>query len=171
MRWTKRSRSSRGGLIQYEVVFDASEAGYRYWWFPACGLIVLAIGTVFVICQRKNASQRHCFRGYFITGFALLWTTISFIGTFSDYWQLRQALRSGNFEVIEGKVVDFVPMPRHGGGGREHFDVSGHHYEYSDFAVSASFNNSQPYGGPMRAGLNVRITDVGGKIARLEIAR
>jgi hypothetical protein len=100
----------------------------------------------------------------------LIWTTISFIGTFSEYWQLQQALHSGDFEIVEGKVLNFVPMPP-GGHPRERFEVNGHRYEYSDFAITAAFNNSQYHGGPIREGRQVRIADVGGKIARLEIAR
>jgi len=53
----------------------------------------------------------------------------------------------------------------------ERFVVNGHHYEYSDYVVSAGFNNTQSHGGPIREGITVRIADVRGKIARLEIAR
>jgi hypothetical protein len=92
------------------------------------------------------------------------------VGTFFDYWELRQALKSGDFKVVEGMVVDFVPMP-YSGHAKERFSVNGRLYEYSDFAVSAGFNNTQSQGGPIREGLIVRIADVRGKIARLEIAR
>ena len=30
----------------------------------------------------------------------------------------------------------------------EHFKVNGHYYEYSDFEVSAGFNNTSTHGGP-----------------------
>jgi hypothetical protein len=36
--------------------------------------------------------------------------------------------------------------------------------------VTQGFNDSQNHGGPMREGLRVRIADVNGEIARLEIA-
>ncbi|MBI2803952.1 MAG: hypothetical protein HYX68_03105 [Planctomycetes bacterium] len=149
--------------MNYELVFDAAEAGYRYWWFPAFGLIGLAVGFAFFIFGRKWA-------GVVVFGFALLWTTISFVGTFAEFWQMRQALHAGDFEVVEGKVVEFVPMPK-SGRPHESFKVNGHRYEYSDFLISAAFNNTQSHGGPIREGLQVRIADIGGKIARLEIAR
>jgi hypothetical protein len=72
--------------------------------------------------------------------------------------------------VVEGVVHDFVPMP-FDGHPHESFEVAGHSYEYSDFEVTQGFNNTQSHGGPMRDGLRVRIADVGGRIARLEIAR
>ncbi len=79
--------------------------------------------------------------------FSILWVLATFLGTFSDYWRLREAIRLGHFEVVEGKVVDFVPMPPEG-HVMEQFTVNGHHYEYADFMVTAGFNNTQSHGGP-----------------------
>ncbi len=160
--------------MNFELVFDADEAGYRQWWFPMFGLIFVVIGLSMLIYQRKIPSDRRSLRSrvlpYFFTGFAVFWVAITFIGTFSDYWELRHALRSGQFEVVEGKVVDFVPMPPRG-YAMERFTVNGHHYEFADNVITAGFNNTQSHGGPIREGLIVRIADVRGKIARLEIAR
>ena len=160
--------------MNFELVFDVSQAGYRYWWFPAVGLIPLAIGAGILLYRRQNPSAPLSLRDrvlpYLFTGFAALWVSITFVGTYSEYRALRQAIRTGNFEIVEGKVVDFVPMPR-SGHTMERFTVNGHRYEYSDNVVTAGFNNSQSHGGPIREGITVRITDVGGRIARLEIAR
>jgi hypothetical protein len=160
--------------LNFELIFDANEAGYRQWWFPAFGLIFVLIGSGQLIYRRWNPSSAlsrpaRAFP-YLFTGFAVLWVSCTFVGTFCEYWELRQALRSGHFETVEGKVVDFVPMPQ-SGHAMERFVVNGHHYEYSDYMVSAGFNNTQSHGGPIREGITVRIADVRGKIARLEIAR
>ncbi len=156
----------------YELVFDAGQAGYRNWWFPAFGLILVAIFVGAVIHDRKthglNPMQRAI--AYCGAAFSILWVLATFLGTFSDYWRLREAIRLGHFEVVEGKVVDFVPMPPEG-HAMERFTVNGHHYEYSDYQVIAGFNTTQSHGGPIREGSLVRIFDVGGQIARLEIAR
>jgi hypothetical protein len=164
----------RWAFENFELIFDANEAGYRQWWFPAVGLIFVAVGSAFLIYRRRYPSPglsgpARAFP-YLFTGFAVFWVSFTFVGTFYEYWQLRQALRSGHFETVEGKVVNFVPMPP-SGHANERFDVNGHHYEYSDYEVSAGFNNSQSHGGPIREGITVRIADVRGKIARLEIAR
>lgn len=160
--------------MNFELVFDADDAGYRQWSFPAFGLIFVAIGLGILVYHWKNPSPGRTRWSsafpYFFTAFAVLWVSISFAGTFSEYWELRQALRSGEFEVVEGKVVDFVPMPAHG-HAMERFTVNGRRYEFSDYVVSAGFKNTQSHGGPIREGLIVRIADVRGKIARLEIAR
>ena|ERR1700730_13555204 len=158
----------------FELVFDANQAGYRQWWFPAFGLILVAVFSGFVIYDRRQTTHllspmRRAIM-YLGAVFSILWVLATFLGTFSDYWTLRQALRSGHFETVEGKVTDFVPMPAEG-HALERFTVNGHHYEYSDFMVTAGFNNTQSHGGPIKEGLLVRIADVSGQIARLEIAR
>jgi hypothetical protein len=156
----------------YELVFDAGQAGYRNWWFPAFGLILVAIFVGAVIYERKTHVLSPWRRAITSCGavLSILWVLGTFLGTFSDYWRLREAIRLGHFEVVEGKVVDFVPMPPEG-HAMERFTVNGHHYEYSDYQVTAGFNNTQSHGGPIREGSLVRIFDVGGQIARLEIAR
>jgi hypothetical protein len=160
--------------VTFELVFDANEAGYRQWWFPAFGLIFVAVFSGFVIYDRRQTTHRlspmRRVVMYLGAVFSILWVLATFLGTFSEYWTLRQALRLGHFEIVEGKVVDFVPMPPQG-HAMERFTVNGHHYEYSDFVVTAGFNNTQSHGGPIREGIIVRIRDVNGQIARLEIGR
>ncbi len=158
--------------VTFELVFDASLAGYRNWWFPAFGLILVVAFVGIVIHDRKThvLSPWRRVAIYCGAAFSALWVLAAFLGTFSDYWRLREAIRLGHFEVVEGKVVDFVPMPPEG-HAMERFTVNGHHYEYSDYQVTAGFNNTQSHGGPIREGSLVRIFDVGGQIARLEIAR
>ena len=142
--------------MNYQLVFDVEQAGYRNWWAPAFGLLVLAIGLGILTTQVRNptADGRPGKRwfAYLFTGLGVAWIVVAFVGTYHDYLQLSDALRSGNFEVVEGKVDDFVPLPANG-RGRERFNVHGHHYEYSDNNVVAGFNNTQSHGGPIRQGL------------------
>jgi hypothetical protein len=161
--------------MRYEVVFDVVEVGYRQWKFPACCFVFLAVIGVGQLALRRSrpadgqsASRRWFSR--FSLGFGVFCVVVSSVSTFWDYWSLRQALLTGQYEVVEGVVTDFVPMPRMG-HARERFVVNGRRFEYSDYLVTAGFNNSSSHGGPIRLGLRVRIANVGGKIARLEIAR
>jgi len=80
------------------------------------------------------------------------------------------ALRDGQYAVVEGYVSDFVPMP-HSGHSMESFVVQGHRFSYSDYVVSAGFNNTASHGGPIREGLYVRVTYTNDVILRLEIAQ
>lgn len=34
--------------MQYHVVFDIAQAGYRYWWIPTSGLLFVLIGIILV---------------------------------------------------------------------------------------------------------------------------
>src|SRR5687768_7201522 len=128
--------------MNYEVVFDAGQAGYRQLGLPAVPLFIAAVGTVVLIFRGKDKSssqtdQTRWFLYCFI-GFSLLIATVAFVGTFTQYWRLREALRTGRFLVVEGEVVDFVPMPVHGHAD-ESFTVNGRRYKYSDYEVSAGF--------------------------------
>jgi len=159
--------------MKYRLVFDVIQEGYRNWTFIIPGLLFIAIGIGMLIHRWKFPAKDTKFIArifpYFWTGFAFFWTTTSFWATYSDYYTLKKALLNGKYEVVEGTVTDFVPMPS-GGHAMEHFNVNGHHYEYSNFNVIAGFNQTQAHGGPLHGGMNVRIADVDGQIARLEIA-
>ncbi len=158
--------------MKYKVVFDVAQVGFKDWSFSAFGLIFIVIGVGMLIYRWKNPAKDSTFRTrifpYAFTAFACFWTATSFWATYSGYSHLRNALHNGKYTIVEGTVTDFVPMP-YTGHAMEKFNVNGHHYEYSDFVVVAGFNNTQSHGGPIRQGLKVRIADVGGQIARLEI--
>jgi len=164
--------------MNYELIFDARDSGFREWWFPAIGLIFIAAG-IFLLKNRK--SMRYMFSwqldpketvklGCFVLVFAVLWTTVASVSMGREYRRLRKALDGGGINVVEGPVSDFVPMP-YQGHAQEHFTVCGVPFSYSDYGVTAGFNNTSSHGGPMRQGLWVRIEHVGSTIARLEIAK
>jgi hypothetical protein len=82
---------------------------------------------------------------------------------------LRNALLAGDYSLVEGVVANFKPaLPE--GHADEEFDVDGRHYAFSDYVVTAGYHRSRSHGGVFREGLRVRIADVGGRIARLEVA-
>jgi hypothetical protein len=159
--------------MEYRVAFDVVQEGYCSWIFLVPGLLFIAIGIGMLIHRWKFPAKNTTFCArispYIFAGGALFWTVMVSWSTFSDYYKLKKALLTGNYEVVEGTINDFVPMPW-GGHSMEHFKISDHYYEYSNFIVIAGFNKTQAYGGPLRGGLNVRIADVNGQIARLEIA-
>ena len=101
-------------------------------------------------------------------GFAILWTTVAFFVTFVDYWSSVRALKENRAEVIEGPVADFHPMP-YSGHVDESFVVKGVQFEYSDYGVTAGFNNTASHGGPIHEGLVVRIWHYKGRILRLDV--
>ena len=38
--------------MNYELIFDVRESGFRDWWFPAIGLLFVAVG-IFLLKNRK----------------------------------------------------------------------------------------------------------------------
>lgn len=83
--------------------------------------------------------------------------------------RLRTALESGEYTVVEGAVTGFERGDR-GGHRDERFTViSGgrpYTYAYRSSHSEPGFHESH---GPIREGMHVRIADVGGYIARLEV--
>ena len=92
-----------------------------------------------------------------------------------DWAAMRDAVRAGRFTVVEGHVEDFSPPVRSRNlKQRETFKVYSHkqtfRYRYLESEIAPGFNTPSDRDGPIYAGLRVRIADVGGRIARLEIA-
>jgi hypothetical protein len=85
-----------------------------------------------------------------------------------------ESARSGKVRVVEGIVEHFHPMPATG-HDTERFTVAGESFAYSDYEITGGFNNAASHGGPIRAGLPVRITFVQepsrNVIVKLEIGR
>lgn len=157
----------------FRTVFDASTSGWRYWWFPAFGLIFVAIGLALPALMRAGVFRRsppfiEKWLPRFFLGFAILWTSGAFLGTFPEYRSSVSALRGSRAAIVEGIVTNFHPMP-YTGHAEESFEVNGVRFEYSDYGVTAGFNNTASHGGPIREGLLVRIWHYKGKILRLDI--
>ena len=161
--------------MHYRTVFDIAAAGYKSWSFPAFGLAFIALGIVFVLNRRnipgwwsKHPAASKAF-AFFFLGFSVLWTLVSFLATHGDYAALAKARTAPGLQVVEGVVTNFKPMPPTG-HAMEKFCVSGTCFEYSDFIVTAGFNNTSSHGGPIREGLQVRVAHVGNAIVKLEVA-
>jgi hypothetical protein len=152
--------------MSFETVFDVTRVGFRAWWafLPfagagAIGLVLWVSGTGAL----RRAGQVLCATG-------LVFAIGAEYAAYADYRGLKSALEERRFVPVEGIVADFVPG---GADGHppERFCVSNHCYSYSPASIGAEFNKVSRRGGPVRARQQVRIADVGGRIARLEIER
>jgi len=159
----------------YTTVFDVTRAGYRQWSFAAFGLIFVAVGLALPMLVRigifpkQPAWMQKWFPRVFL-GFAIFWTTTCFIVTYTDYRRAVSAIRNNRAHMVEGVVRDFKPMP-YAGHATESFVVQGVRFEYSDYVITAGFNNASSHGGPIREGLPVKIWYLGREILRLDIKR
>lgn len=107
---------------------------------------------------------------WLLLGFALLWTTVAFFTTYADYSAAVTAMANHRAQMVQGAVENFCPMPA-SGHAMESFTVNGAKFEYSNYAVTAGFNQTASHGGPIREGLPVRIWRWHGEILRLDVAR
>lgn len=159
--------------MTYRVVFDIATAGYRAGWFVGFGGILVLIGIGLVtfrrfLPKRRPFIYRRAFPFLFL-GFALLWTTFVFLTTYHQYRTALNARLNGAATVTEGVVTNFIPMP-YSGHADEKFTVNGVTFSYSDYSITAGFNNTKSHGGPIDGGKMVRVTHFGNIILVLEIA-
>jgi len=87
----------------------------------------------------------------------------------SEQKRLGHALESGEYTVVEGPVTDFVRGDANAHRYEEFAIISNgrrYTYRYSRSNRVPGFHQSQ---GPIRAGMHLRITDVRGYIALLEV--
>lgn len=127
----------------------------------------MMIGVVTEIIGWRSGRKKALARG-------AIWLTTScvvslglLITTFHEYAALRDALRHGLYVRVEGTVEHFRPdVGDHG----ESFYVGNHYFDYAGSSPTNAYNLTEPHGGLVREGMHVRIADVSGKIARLEIA-
>lgn len=175
---TLPQRRTSGSLspMTYMTVFNVADHPFRNWWFPAFGLIFVAIGSglvfrpaFFKLASPFGIQRSRMFRWFFFL-FGCFWTISVAAVVTTDTWGAISALDSGQFEVVEGRVENFKPMPWQGHSD-ETFDVNGVRFAYSDYQVSAGFNRYSSHGGPIKEGLPVRIAYKNGEILRLEVSR
>ena len=158
----------------YRLVYDVATAGYTDWKFPAEGLVLALVCTVMLVLDRRHPSER--WRPVTLMGgigVGVLTAVTSFCITFEGYRTLRDAERSGKFIVVEGIVRNFQPSDP-GDHTDESWDVESngrvYHFAYVASTLTPGFRNPAVHGGPIQGGLRVRIADVDGYIARLEVA-
>lgn len=160
--------------VHYRLVYDAARAGYTDWSFPAVGLILLTVFLLGIVREKRQTDGgRRLGTLYATVAFITVWILVSLAATYGTYASIRSALNSGRFVTVEGTVTNFVPSDS-GDHREEQWDVDTdgavHHYHYVPSRLTPGFRRTQGHGGPIRAGLRVRIADVNGWIARLEIA-
>jgi len=168
-----------GFHLQYRVVFDQASLGYTGWHFAIFGMVGVLLGIILVVVvnrrgalplkwwsTRPRASKRFA---VYILGFSLFWTITAVYSTYAQYAAIKKAEANGTAQIVEGVVTQFRPMPATG-HALERFCVQTTCFSYSDYVITAGFNNTRSHGGPIREGLPVRVTYVGAAIVKLEIA-
>lgn len=157
--------------VHWEVLYDASQAPPSGGLFPVVGLLFTLGGVIATRVTHLTRDEHGLTRrvrgsraARRFLGFAVAWTVGSALVTIGPHVVLVRALRARRFEVVEGTVDEYVgadllrKTP-------ERWMVSGHRYEFHFGRAHPGFDEI----GVIRPGMYVRIADVGGRIARLEV--
>lgn len=165
-------------MTGYLLVYEARNAPLLDWPTVAACVLMTAAWAVFWAVARKRWSKpgagEHLPRVIDVIGVAglVLIPAIGMIDAALAHHQnrmLTRALENGTYTLVEGAVQDFVPGDR-GAHRDERWTVESggqvYTYAYRSSFIVPGFHRSA---GPIRQGLRVRIADVRGYIARLEI--
>ena len=76
----------------------------------------------------------------------LLVSVVVYKSQFEMYNAVITAYNSGDYEIVEGYVENFDPMPPEG-HKTESFDIEGVHFSYSDYSVMTGYHNAKSKGG------------------------
>ena len=82
-------------------------------------------------------------------GFLILFNSIVGIAQFHMYNRTAGAYLRGEYEVVEGYVEKFDPMPYHG-KEYESFEIDGVKFFYSDYSHQPGYNRSRSHGGVIK---------------------
>jgi hypothetical protein len=151
---------------EYVTVYRISSQAVD--WMSACaGLVPLIAGIVIIIGKRRFGWRRPGWLApVFCCTIGLLWFLV---GLIKDS-QAIASFETGHYSVVEGTVAGFHPMP-YGGHDQECFSVRSERFCYSDYDIGPGFHNTASHGGPIRAGIPVRIAYMDSTILRLEVAK
>lgn len=175
--WTEKSLKRHDGEVpDYVTVYQISRQPsiVPEWLVEFAGLLPFIVAAVIIFGKYRLRWRRP---GWVVPLFLCFFGVVLFyvvVPLSSGVSQMdAEALRTfetGHFSVVEGIVADFHPMP-YEGHQDECFSVSSHRFCYSDYTIVPGFRNTATHGGPIRAGLRVRISYSFGTILRLEVAK
>jgi hypothetical protein len=157
-------------MPEYVIVYQISKESSN-WLFAIPGLIVLIVGCVLFVGKVRFGWRRPCW--YYPVAaciFGIMWVFVVGGSVIQEDSRAWAAFETGDYSTVEGVVTDFHPMP-YEGHDQECFSVQSQRFCYSDYVVTPGFHNTASHGGPIRAGIPVRVAYSGSVILRLDIAK
>jgi len=161
-------------LATYRVIYDAAQLPFPAWPVAAVGLAVAIAGAgLGAYLRRRNVTSpvtRTIVTSAII--FGVSWSLLVGGGLYAQHGQLRSGLREGSFVPVEGVVYDSPRGPADGivkGSWLVESGNTAHWYRYDRSPLAVGYRRTAPGTGGLRDGSRVRIADIGGRIARLEV--
>ena len=157
-----------------QVLYDASQLAFPAWPVAAVGLVVAAAGVGLGAYMRRRAVTSTVAQTVVTSAiiFGVSWSLLVGGGLYAQHGQLRRALREGSFVSVEGVVYDRPPGGAKDASGASWVVESGktaHWYRYDRSLLAVGFRRAGSGTGGLRDGVRVRIADIGGRIARIEL--
>jgi hypothetical protein len=142
----------------YVTVYQISAAScYSNWPFALAGVLPIFLGLLMIVLKLRFRTPRITWIlpiAFCAFGFLWLFTVgWSLLADDANAWKRYQA---GDYTTVEGPVQNFSPMP-YEGHRNECFSVQSHQFCYSDYVMGAGFHQTASHGGPIRAGMVVRL--------------
>jgi len=161
--------------MNFETIFDVTNAGYRTWHFAVVGFVGIFCGILAIkptlwpkrLPALTISSPNRVF-SYFVLIFSMFWTILAFSISYSHHISAVAAMSSGQVQIVEGRISNFIAETNK--NKQESFQVNGIHFRYSRSLVTEGYRGTAAQGDVLKNGLNVRIAYWDGLILRLEIA-
>ena len=158
----------------YRVVYDAAQLRFPAWPVASVGLAVALAGVGLGAYLRRRGVTSAAARTVVTSAiiFGVSWSLLVGGGLYAQHGQLRSALEEKSFVSVEGVVYDSPQGGAKEVDGKSWVVESGktaHWYHYDSSPLAVGYRRSAPGTGGLRDGARVRIADVGGRIARLEV--
>ena len=130
------------GKVLYEVRYEFD--------FHAFIPIIMLIGIPLILIMWKKGGETVS-KGMKVF-FGVIWSIVLVVAVLSgkDHIDMYNAIiggyKSGNYQIVEGYVENFHPMPSEGHDS-ESFDINGVHFSYSDYSIMFGYHNAKSKGG------------------------
>ena len=160
--------------VTYRVIYDASQLRFPAWPVASVGLVVALAGVALGAYLRRRGITSAAARTVVTSAiiFGVSWSLLVGGGLYAQHGQLRSALAERSYVAFEGVVYDSPQGAAKDPDGKSWVVESGstaHWYRYDSSPLSIGYRRSAPGAGGLRDGARVRIADVGGRIARIEV--
>jgi len=149
-----RKRNERGAvkMILYEI-------GFEFDFFMLIPISMLIFIIIFPRLLRRGFMGKEIVEKYsekFVRVFQIIaivfisfFSVIVYWGQFDMYRTIKDIYDRGEYEIVEGYVENFVPMP-YEGHADESFEINNVCFEYSDYTVMTGYHNAKSHGGVIR---------------------
>lgn len=164
--------------MNYEIVFDVAQQQIDIWDIITPTLVfgviitLVGIGILVNIIPSRIGTPKWAAVIFCLVGavFSFYLASVSYLNIYRQREYYFRSLAEGTTSIVEGCVMNYTPRESLDRGPLESFSVNNITFEYNGSRSQYGFHETKALGGPIRAGLYVRINYIDNVILRIEIA-